>query len=186
MEDEISRADLLKVAGIAAGGAAALGLALPSVAQAQIPHSTYIQGYVLGAGLPPLLVQGAAFQLPTVGIAPVQTLSEPGVGYDVDFGEAVVGNNSDKNKGGNPSWCLLSYTKGGYNGFPPVTVGGVDAIRLEGVVTAAVDPANIGVPVKLSVSSAAPIDSHHPVCLVRFFFGDFGPWTGRGLAIVNS
>jgi hypothetical protein len=187
MENEVSRADLLKRAGIVTGGAAALSLALPSVAQAQeIPHSTYIQGYVLAAGLPPLLVQGAAFELPNVGTGALQTLSEPGTGYDVDFGEAAVGNNSDKNKGGNPSWCLLSYTKGGYNGFPPVNSGGVDAIRLEGVVTEAVDPANLDLPVKLYVASGATIDPHHSVCLVKFFFGPFGPWTGRGLAIVNQ
>lgn len=186
MDDEISRADLLKTAGIAAGGAAALGLALPSVAHAQVPHSTYIQGYVLAAGLPPLLVQGAALDVPNVGTGALQTLSEPGTGYDVDFGEAAVGNNSDKNKGMNPSWCLLSYTKGGYNGFPPINSGGVDAIRLEGVVADAVDPANLGLAVKLYVASGATIDPHHSVCLVKFFFGPFGPWTGRGLAIVNQ
>lgn len=186
MEEQISRADLLKAGGLVTAGAAAVSLGMPAVAHAQIPHSTYIQGYVAGADLPTLFVQGSAFELPTVGTGPVQPLSEAGRGFDVDFGEAVVGNNSAKNKGRNPSWCLLTFTRGGYNGFPPVNSGGVDAIRLEGVVEAAADPANLGVAVKLQVASGATIDPHHSVCLVKFFFGAFGPWTGRGLAIVNQ
>jgi hypothetical protein len=184
MEEQVSRADLLKAGGLVTAGAAALSLAMPEVAYAQVPHSTYIQGYVAGTDLPNL--QGSTFEVPTVGTGPVQPLSEPGRGFDLDFGEAVVDNNSAKNKGRDPSWCLLMFTHGGYNGFPPVNSGGVDAIRLEGVVEAAVDPSNLGVAVKLYVASGATIDSHHPVCLVKFFFGPFGPWTGRGLAIVNT
>jgi ABC-type amino acid transport substrate-binding protein len=192
MEEEMTRSDLLKVASLVTGGAA-LALGLPSTAEAQdeIPRSAYLQAYVRGDGLPDLLVQAAAFQVPIVGTGDLQPLAPdpatgvPGFGYDVDFGQAVAGNNKRKNKGKNTSWCEITFTHGGLNGFPPVNAGGVDAIRLSGTVTAAADPANLGVPVAIHGSSGAPIEPEHPICLIKFFFGTLGPWNGRGLAFVN-
>lgn len=196
MDDQVSRADLLKTAGLVTAGSAALGLALASSAKAQaVPQSAYLQAYVrIGtAGFPsPLLVQAAAFQVPIVGTGPVAALGAdpstgvPGIGFDIDLGEAVAGNNSDKNKGENVSYCTFTLDKGGFNGFPPINSGGVDAIRLEGTVTEAADPANLGVPVKVHAASGAVVTPGHNICLIKFFFGPFGPWVGRGLAIVNT
>jgi ABC-type amino acid transport substrate-binding protein len=196
MDEQVTRADLLKAAGLVTAGSSALALALASPAGAQaVPQSAYLQAYVT-IGTPelpsPLLVQAAAFQVPVVGTGPVAALGAdpstgvPGIGFDIDLAAPVAGSNRDKNKGENPSYCTFTLDKGGFNGFPPINSGGVDAIRLEGTVTEAADPANLGVPVKVHGASAALITPGHNVCLIRFFFGPFGPWVGRGLAIVNT
>lgn len=202
MDENITRDDLLRLAGLGAlGGAAAL--AVPGAAQAQTSSSqAYIQGYVRATGLPTLLVQGSAFTVPvqaagTTGLSPLgadPVTGKKGIGFDIEFGAAVVGDNSDKNKGKDPSFCLLEFTQGALNGFPPInsaggslaTPPGVDAIRLAGTVIEAGDPANLGVAVTLHAFSGLVVIAGHNICRIRFTFGPFGPWWGVGLALVNT
>ena len=189
MDEQVTRRDLVKTAGLVSAGSAALALFGPSAAAAGAVTASqaFLQGYVEGEGLPPLLVQASAFSVPVVtpGGA-VQDLSPPGRGYDVEFAAAVAVNNRDQTKGRNPSWCLLNFTKGALNGFPPKNGDGADAIRLEGVVVDSADETSLGVVVKLNAVSGFDIDPHHSICRINFFFGEFGPWTGFGHAVVNS
>jgi len=196
MDENITRDDLLRIAGLAAVGGAAV-LAAPGDAQAQAPPTTsqaYIQGYVRANGLPTLLVQGSAFTVPvqtagTTGLSPLgadAVTGLTGMGFDVELGAAVSGNNSDKNKGKDPSFCLFELTHGALNGWFPINSGGVDAIRLAGTVIEAPDPANLGVAVTLHAFSGLVVISGHNICRIRFTFGPFGPWWGVGLALVNT
>jgi len=195
MDENITRDDLLRLAGLGAiGGAAAL--AVPGTARAQVVPSSsqvYMQGYVRGAGLPTLLVQGSAFSV-AVQTAGTPTLSPlgpdaitglQGMGFDVELGAAVLGNNSDKTKGKDPSFCIIEFTQGALNGWVPVNSGGVNAIRLAGTVIEAPDPANLGAPVQLHASSGLPVISGHNVCRIKFDFAGFIFW-GVGLAVVNT
>lgn len=189
-EQEITRNDLLKVVGLmGAGGTLALGMAGTARASHPGGHSAYLQGYVQGqgdvAGLT-LLVQATAFSVRhyTAGVAPLGADPATGVGglgFDVELDAAVAGNNSDKNKGRNFSYCLLQFTDGGFSGFPP---NGADAVRLHGSVVKAVDPGNLGAPVKVTATTGTPLDPTHPICLITFDFAGF-IFKGRGLAFVN-
>lgn len=196
MDENITRDDLLRIAGLAAvGGAAALAVAGDAQAQAPPTNSqAYIQGYVRGNGLPTLLVQGSAFTVPvqtagTQGLSPIGAdaiTGLPGMGFDVELGAAVSGNNSDKNKGKDPSFCVFELTQGALNGFPPINSGGVDAIRLAGTVIESPDPTSLGVAVTLHAFSGLVITPGHNICRIRFTFGPFGPWWGVGIAFVNT
>jgi hypothetical protein len=108
------------------------------------------------------------------------------MGFDVELGAAVIGDNKDKNKGKDPSFCLFELTQGALNGFPPINSGGVDAIRLAGTVIEAPDPANLGVAVTLHAFSGLIVVPGHNICRIRFTFGPFGPWWGVGIAFVNT
>ena len=198
---QISRSALLKTAGLlGAGGALALGLPGRAGAAHGLTHTqVYLQSYVRAnsgpaAGLV-LLVQGSAFNVSAlalgtpgvVDLGPDPITGLKGMGFDVELGAAVVGNNSDKKKGQDPSFCVLEFTKGALNGFPPINGGGQDAIRLEGAVIESGDPANIGVPVKLHAFSGLTVTSGHNICRIKFEFGapEFTFW-GVGLALVNT
>lgn len=193
MEDrELTRDDLLKVAGLmGAGGMLALGL--PGTARAGHGggHSAYLQAYASGqgdvAGLT-LLTQASALSVlpkpamggpPALGADAVTGIA--GIGFDVELDAAVSGNNKDKNKGRNFSFCLIHYTHGYLNGSPPI---GADAVRLIGSVVEAVDPLNVGAPVTITATTGSPVDASHPICLITFDFAGF-LFKGRGLAFVN-
>ncbi len=184
----VSRRDLLKSMGLFTAGAAALSLGGARPASATEPTSShaYVHGYVGTASLGIFFVQAGSLnhEVPNVGTGAVQTLTTPGRGFDFDPGAPVVLNNSAKNKGRNPSWCLLKLTKGGLTHIPPVNDGGKDAIRFEGEVEDSADPSLVGVPVKVSASSGLAVDGHHPICTIKFDFGGT-LLTGRGLAFVN-
>jgi hypothetical protein len=181
---KITRKDLLKLSAVS-GTALALGMPSPAGAQ-EIPHHAFAEGYLTNADLGfTLLVQAAAPNVPVLGPTDAPApLASPGTGFDVDLAEAVVGNNKAKNKGQDPSWCIFKITHGALNGLPPVNSGGTVAVRLEGFVEDATDPANLGVPIKVLGSSGAPVTGDHPICGLTLDFGGF-LFTGIGLLFVN-